>query len=408
MTTSRSYKAGLLLLCIASVLAGCNSANTGPSGQTPVTYSIVYGCSDDALTTKSSLPPSHITAYIASFSGSLYAFDTGNGVLRWCLHIQAHGSFSAYAKVAGLAGPPPIPVGLSTPVLAGGILFTDSEDGYVYAFKADTGSLLWQTQSPTGIAYDIGQGPAVVNSTVYASSSNGLFALNAWNGVLRWQSLSGVMLHGTPVIAGNTVYVGADNGKMYAVDASTGALRWQFQTSTEIQTSPVVVNGILHLVNHDGSAYALDAATGKALWRSRTGYLITPWITSGDGRLYITASDSFIYTLDAATGKLLWRYQTSVGIYAPPSLNNGVLYVASSGIYSLRASDGQLLWHNILDTHLYGLTTPTILRGIIYTTSQGNGSLAPAAMHELRAQDGQLLFSFPIGYNGSNSAPAIA
>jgi outer membrane protein assembly factor BamB len=62
------------------------------------------------------------------------------------------------------------------------------------------------------------------------------------------------------VVAGGTVYVGADDYTLYAVDAATGTEHWRFASAGGITTEPAVVGGIVYVGDDTSTLYALGSA----------------------------------------------------------------------------------------------------------------------------------------------------
>ena len=107
----------------------------------------------------------------------------------------------------------------STPAVAFGRVYAGNNDGRVYSFDLDDGTLAW-TYSTGGYVYS---GPAVANTrhtppTVYIGSFDGnIYALNAKNGEPRWIHSAGGQVIGSLSAVGNIVYAaeftnGSTNG----------------------------------------------------------------------------------------------------------------------------------------------------------------------------------------------------
>ncbi len=48
---------------------------------------------------------------------------------------------------------------------------------------------------------------------------------------------------------------------MYALDATTGDVRWSYRTGNEIFSSPVVSGNIVYIGSEDGKLYALNTGS---------------------------------------------------------------------------------------------------------------------------------------------------
>ena len=135
----------------------------------------------------------------------------------------------------------------SQPVVASGLIYWGSFDGYEHATNM-SGHQVWSQKlggsitqcapvSPMGIV----SSAAVVNGVVYVGGSNHqLYALNASNGHVLWHTLLGVpntntFLWDSPLVVNNTVYIGTATtgesagckliaGQFFALNASTGSI----------------------------------------------------------------------------------------------------------------------------------------------------------------------------------------
>jgi outer membrane protein assembly factor BamB len=126
--------------------------------------------------------------YVGSFDGTFYALDAARGTLAWKFATEGERRFSARhlhgAEPAAEVMPDPFDVFLSSPALAGGLVYFGSGDGNVYALEAASGEL-------------------------------------------RWKFHTGNVVHASPAIAAGTLYVGSWDSYFYALDAATGKQRWR-------------------------------------------------------------------------------------------------------------------------------------------------------------------------------------
>ena len=187
---------------------------------------------------------------------------------------------------------------------------------------------------------------------------------------VRWKLKTGGPILSSPVVSGNSVYVGSTDGNLYAVNDAAGTVRWRFATHGDVNSSPAVSGGILYAESLDGNLYAVDTATGKQRWSFATrgerrvtgrGILYAlpqgetfpdPWdlfLSSPvviDGLVVFGSGDDNVYALDAQTGTLKWKFTTGDVVHASPAVADGVVYVGSADtwFYALGESDGKMLW----------------------------------------------------------------
>ncbi len=188
-------------------------------------------------------------------------------------------------------------------------------------------------------------------------------------GTLAWSFKTGDIIRSTPVVVGDTVYVGSNDHNMYALNAATGQVRWIFETGSWVQSSAAVVNGIVYFGSNDGKFYALDASTGYKLWDFDTKRTITSSPAVANGMVYFGSFDYNMYALDARTGAVIWKYQTGNYVMSSPVVTNGIIYFGSNdnSCYALNAVDGRF---RLKVTHQAVFSSPSANGNDIYFDSQ--------------------------------------
>ena len=103
-----------------------------------------------------------------------------------------------------------------------------------------------------------------------------------------------------PLVVGNTLFVGAQDGSVFALDRSSGCLRWRFETVAEVRTAIVLGDQkpgsdmLLFFGDIVGNVYAVRAATGELVWRDRPDDHPSLTLTAApalhEGRLYVPLS----------------------------------------------------------------------------------------------------------------------
>jgi outer membrane protein assembly factor BamB len=214
-----------------------------------------------------------------------------------------------------------------------------------------------------GAKAKINSGLALVGNTLlFTTFSHKLIALDVRNGHRLWQAQVTNVAMSTPIVAGNTVYVGTGKDasldrnlfqkleyfkkdvwgvpggdEIAAFDLRTGAPRWTFKTVGEDMPSAVYDDGRLIFANGDWHAYALRADNGKALWSTWLPGRSTMASAVMAGKAAIVevcptsnnVRDTPTVALDASTGKILWMapYGHCDGA---PAYADGKIFVASA------------------------------------------------------------------------------
>jgi outer membrane protein assembly factor BamB len=111
-----------------------------------------------------------------------------------------------------------------------------------------------------------------------------------------WQIRVGGVVRSSPAIAGDVLYIGADNN-LVAIDLQTRQGLWWFPTEGSVQSSPAVAGNTVYVGSEDGYLYAVDAVAGKKLWQFATGGKLTSSPTVADGTVYIGSHDGKMYAI---------------------------------------------------------------------------------------------------------------
>jgi eukaryotic-like serine/threonine-protein kinase len=277
------------------------AGNTGVESDAVVVNNVVYvGSNDDYLyaldaatgqmkwrfLTGANVSASPVvingTVYFGSSDGKLYALDANSGGLKW--------SFTTGAMI-----------NQSGPAYANGILYVGSRDSYLYAIDAVTGLQKWRFYA-NGISLEQSSA-TVANGIVYIggwynvpgfTQKGSLYAVNANTGQLVWEKLTSTGIGSSPCVYEGKVYISCDDNNLYALDAATGATLWQQQVLAN-SASAAVANGIVYIGSGGtGYFYAFDAQTGVLKWK-----FSTPGSSMTSSPLIVNASGDAYYSGDS-------------------------------------------------------------------------------------------------------------
>lgn len=139
-------------------------------------------------------------------------------------------------------------------------------------------------------------------------------------------------IHTIPTLSpgGESLFIGADDGKCFCLDALSGSVVWSYQVPTGsdrrirsgVAYDAYAPNGTavyFHCFN--GYLYALNADTGALKWSTATGNGLPPDdgehpqseaftsspVVGADGTVYVGSTDGYVYAFNAANGAQLWR-----------------------------------------------------------------------------------------------------
>jgi polyvinyl alcohol dehydrogenase (cytochrome) len=182
----------------------------------------------------------------------------------------------------------------------------------------------------------------------------------------------------------NTRFIPAETAGLGAADVPQLGLKWAFAYpgATRARSQPVIAGNTVYVGSQDGTIYALDIDSGCARWTFKADAEVRSGVTieaarPGDreNRPHVFFGDFVgkVYSLDAGSGELEWKSSLkdhhNVTITGSPKLHKDVLYVPMSssewasaadpayecctfrgGVAAFNRADGRMLWksHTIL------------------------------------------------------------
>ncbi|HKM35537.1 MAG TPA: PQQ-binding-like beta-propeller repeat protein [Lachnospiraceae bacterium] len=156
-------------------------------------------------------------------------------------------------------------------------------------------------------------------------------------------------------------------------------LSWKFDTEGKVVSSPIISGDVIYFGSNDGNFYAVNKDTGVEVWRYTLGFPILCQPTLQDDKVFFSGKDVFV-AVDAKTGNELWlsnqqdksdeiRRKDQWDYHdATPVIDNGVVYFGSfSGIvFGFDANTGDMVWEFDASKGNPVRTTPIIVDGIMY------------------------------------------
>ena len=195
--------------------------------------------------------------------------------------------------------------------------------------------------------------PVVDGDTLYVGTMDGDFrAIELESGAKIWDfELVGEedrrAVYGRPAVLDGKVYFGGYDGIMYALTQDGGGL-WDREVGdlSPLVGGPAVADGVVMIGSSDGTFYAFDADDGSREWVFPTGNRVWSTPVAEDGVVYFGSLDHNVYALDVADGEEKWRFNAGGGVTATPLLHDGRVYVGSfaSAFYALDAETGSVVW----------------------------------------------------------------
>lgn len=274
--------------------------------------------------------------FAADVDGKVFAFNPKTGDRLW--------ENRTYLRV--IAGP-----GVS-----GDLVLVGTLDGEVIALNRADGIEKWRRRlSSEVMAAPVGNGDVIV-----ARSGDGrVYGLTAAKGDRLWlqdRSVPNLTLRGmsVPLVAGNRVYVGFDNGRLAALNLSDGTPAWEqvvavpagrteLERLTDVDANLLDNGKDLFAASFGGEVACLDGDTGQVLWR-RTIKSYSGFAEAGDF-VVVTDESGVVWALDARTGAAAWKQEGLLNRrLSPPAVFNGQIVVGDF--------EGYLHWLDPKDGHI--------------------------------------------------------
>jgi outer membrane protein assembly factor BamB len=303
------------------------------------------------------------------------------------------------------------------PSIGFGRLYFSTNSGNLTAISMKTGKKAWKYESGRCVAASPALGTQQ-HGTVYAAFLNKppcnakrgtgeVVAFSAGFGKIRWRRTTGAS-ETSPLLVGNSLYVGDWNGRVWALDARSGRTKWVSGSHGPIKGAIAYADGRLYVGSYDGHVYCLGAAHGRQIWKAtaqsrlygHARFYATPAVAYG--RVYIGGTDGKVYSFGATSGKLRWSHSTGGYVYASPAVWNQEVLVGSYSktFVALDAATGAVKWTFKTSAPISG--SATVIGNVVYFATLGHRT--KGTTYALNARTGKLLWTYPDG----KYTPAVA
>lgn len=238
------------------------------------------------------------TVYAAGHNGEVIAMTAANGKRVWVVKT----------KLALSAGPE----------VGNGIVVLGSSDGDIIALEATNGAQRWRKS----IASEILAKPLIVNDLVVIRTVDGhVEGLSATDGSTKWavdEQVPRLTLRGTapPVLAGDRIIAGFDNGKVLAIDPRNGEVLWdtivnsprgrtELERLADIDSPARIAGDDIFVVGFQGRVAMLARDSGQIWWaRDASSYR---GFSMDEQNLYLTNADSVVIAMRRSDGAVQWE-----------------------------------------------------------------------------------------------------
>lgn len=243
------------------------------------------------------------------------------------------------------------------PYVLGARVFSASYDGEVVAFSADRGKRLWRTDTKAKVS----AGPAASEEIVLVGTADGeVIALDAGSGKQQWRKQLTSEVLAAPLITADVAIVRTVDGGLHELALADGATRWTY-TDTMPKLSlrgnaPPVLAGEAIIAGFDnGKVVAVDLHTGDVLWDTLVsaphGRTELERLADIDAPAQIVGDDIFVVgfqgrmaMLARESGQIWWARDASS--YRGFAMDDELIYLTNSDsvVVAMRKRDGNVEW----------------------------------------------------------------
>ncbi len=339
----------LLLLLLAAVLNGCGLFG-GEEEEDPPAELVKFkptlkirqvwsaGIGGGSKRLRLALQPATdgSRVFAAAHDGKVAAFEAEKGKRLW----------STKTKLPLSAGP----------AVSATLVVLGSSNGDVVALNTDNGAELWRVQ----VSSEVLAAPAVNDELVFVRTVDGkLLALQASDGSQAWfvqQDVPRLSVRGTgsPVIAGNAVIAGFDNGHISAYESGSGSVLWdillnppsgrtEIERLSDLNSTVTVVGDDLYVAAYQGSLSSLAQESGQTLWSRE----VSSYNGAAADFINVYVSDQFseLHAMSRRSGREAWKVDIlrQRDVTGPAVVGNSVVVADFEGyVHWFDASSGAL------------------------------------------------------------------
>lgn len=238
----------------------------------------------------------------------------------------------------------------SSPILYENLLiltFDGFDQQYVAALDKKTGETVWKRDR--NIAYDTDNGdikkayatPLVIQAAgktqLIDPSAGASIAYDPRTGEELWRVRCGGMnVSSRPLFANGLVYLTtADGGiRLFAVkpdgagDVTTSHVAWKVTKGAPRYSSPILVGDLMFVGTDQGVVSCLNAATGDTVWQERVGGTFTASPLAAAGKVYFFSEEGDVPVIAATREfKLLAKNKLADGFMASPAVAGDALFL---------------------------------------------------------------------------------
>ena len=300
------------------------------------------------------------------------------------------------------------------PVVEGDRVYVAGHGGDVQSLALADGKSHWRADTEL----ELSGGPAVGEGLVVVGGTGGeLVALDGESGAERWRVATGGEVLAAPTIADGIVVVRTVDGRLRGLRTANGVEAWSYEQPVPRLTlrgngAPVVDGDMVIAGLDNGKVISLSLSTGELLWSTTVapsqGRTEIERLVDIDSSVRVIGDDIFVVgyhgriaMLARDTGQLWWGRELSSN--RGLAVDGNMIYVttADSSVVALRRRDGTPVWTQ--EAMLRRSLTGPALAGDRLVVGDFDGYL-----HWLDTATGQMVARGKTGAGRMSNTPVVA
>lgn len=210
-----------------------------------------------------------------------------------------------------------------------------------------------------------------------------------------WTFKGNDKIQSSPVVIGDALYFGCNDGYLYVIESKTGKQIWKFNAGEAIERNVIAWQSkYILFCTKNLEVVAIDIGTHSEIWRTRVEGNVLSEPETGDNKVFVSNGKKDLIALDINTGKECWRFSSDGKITSAPTFSkNKVCFGDKDGnLYMVSSDKGNRLW--LFSTQKAICSKPVVKNNTVLIFSK-DGHL-----NALNEENGQKLWRYTVNEVG--------
>ncbi|MCA9250126.1 MAG: PQQ-binding-like beta-propeller repeat protein [Phycisphaerales bacterium] len=282
---------------------------------------------DAAFTTAAAIDAHSV--FVGDDSGTLYAFDRSNGIVRWKINVGDS-----------------VPIS-STPTIIGGVVYFGDEAGVLRALDVRDGSERWTFKTEGAIVSGVNH---VDHRLVFGSYDGSLYCLDQPTGKLLWKFQTDDKIHGTPAIVKDRILMAGCDSKMHVVDLAKGTELSHIPLGSVSGSSAAIAGSLAFIGTYGNEVIGIDWHKAEVAWRFSDPHRQFPFVASAaltDRLVVIGGRDKHVHAINQKSGEEVWSFNAKGRVEGSAVIAGNIAIVGTQRgvLFGIDTNTGKEAWH---------------------------------------------------------------